>query len=142
LRTLPSDGNNALAHDARCIRFGDLSEATTMHGLAGNLRLNAHVLFLFMNFLNECTSIRTKILVQSKEFICFSRFIFPAKAVWRTQARHRATLMAQLERKINDGLDKRICGRQQQHERQGVDSEAGVRIAWMLICTCIFCIGP
>jgi hypothetical protein len=49
LRTLPSDGNNALAHDASCIRFGDMSEATTMHGLAGNRLLNAHFLFLFVN---------------------------------------------------------------------------------------------
>lgn len=70
-RRLPSDGNDALAHDARRIRFGNLSEATTMRGLAGNQRLNAHVLFLFMNFLNECVSIRTNILVQSKEFIFF-----------------------------------------------------------------------
>jgi hypothetical protein len=67
-RTLPSDGNDALAHDARRIRFGDLSEATTISCLAGNMQMNAHVLFLFMNFLNECASIRTVILVQSKEF--------------------------------------------------------------------------
>jgi hypothetical protein len=80
--------------------------------------------------------------VRSKEFNYCSRFVFPAKAVLRAQAQHRATLMAQRERKINDGLDERVCGRQQQHERRGVGSEADVRIAWMLICTCIFCIGP
>ena len=142
MRILPSDGNDALAHDARRIRFGDLSEATTMHGLAGNLRLNAHVFFLFVDLLNECASIRTKNLMRSIEFICFSRFVFPAKVVWRAQAQHRAMLMAQIERKINYGLDERVCGRQQQHERRGVGSEAGVRFAWMLICTCIFCIGP
>jgi hypothetical protein len=119
-----------------------LSEATTMRGLAGNQRLNAHVLFLFMNFLNECVSIRTKNLLRSTEFISSSRFAFPAKAVLRTQAQHRAMLTTRIERKVNDGLDERMCGRQQQHERRGVGSEAGVRSAWMLILSCIFYIGP
>jgi hypothetical protein len=142
MRILPSDGNDALAHDARRIRFGDLSEATTMRCFAGDQLLNAHVHFLFVDFQDECASIRTKNLMRRKEFNCISRFVFPAKAVWRTQAQHRAMLIAWLEREIIDGMDERICGRQQQHERRGVGSEAGVRFAWMLICTCIFCIGP
>jgi len=37
-------------------------------------------------------------------------------------------LIAWLEREIIDGMDERICGRQQQHERRGVGSEAGVRL--------------
>jgi len=141
LRALPSDRIDALAHDARRIRFGVLNEATTTSCLADYLLLNAHVLFLFVNLQNECFTSH-KILAQSKESICFSRFVFPAKAAWRTQAQHRTMLMAQIERKVKDGLDERVCGRQQQHERQGVGSEAGVRSAWMLILSCIFCIGP
>jgi hypothetical protein len=49
-RTLPSDGNDALAHDARPIHFRELSEATTMSCFAGNLQLVAHVCFLFREF--------------------------------------------------------------------------------------------
>jgi hypothetical protein len=50
LHTLPSNGNDALAHDARCIRFGDLSEATTGFRFVGNLQLNAHISFPFLEF--------------------------------------------------------------------------------------------
>jgi hypothetical protein len=78
--------------------------------------------------------------MRSKEFNCFSRFVFPAKAVCRAQAAARFNVPIRLARKINDGLDERECGRQQ-HERQCVGSEAGVMAAWMLICSCIFCIG-
>jgi hypothetical protein len=43
-----------------------LSEATTMHRFAGNQQWNVHVLFLFVNYLHERTSIRTKYLTQAK----------------------------------------------------------------------------
>jgi len=85
--------------------------------------------FLFVIYLDEIASIRTIILVQSKEFICYSKFVIQSKAVCRTQAQHGAMLMARIVRKINNGLDERICGRQQQHERLGVGSEAGVMFA-------------
>jgi hypothetical protein len=53
-----------------------------------------------------------------------------------------AMLPPRLARWINDELGERKCGRQQQHERQGVGSEAGVMAAGMLIRSCIFSIGP
>jgi hypothetical protein len=49
MRTLPLNGNDALAHDARRIRFGDLRESTTVFSVAGNLQWVAHFLFLFVN---------------------------------------------------------------------------------------------
>jgi hypothetical protein len=73
MRAMPSDGNDALAHDARRIRCEDVSDATTMRYFVGNLRLNAHIHFLFVNFLSECASTRTKNLMRSKEFNCFFR---------------------------------------------------------------------
>jgi len=47
---------------------------------------------------------------------------------------------ARLAHWINDGLGERECGHQQ-HERRGVGSEASLMAAWMLIRSCIFCIG-
>jgi hypothetical protein len=89
LRTLPSDGNDAPAHDAGRILFGELDRTTTARCFAGKLQFNAHVLFLFVNSLDECASMRAKDLMRGKEFKCSSGFVFPAKAAWREQAATR-----------------------------------------------------
>jgi hypothetical protein len=140
--TLPSDGYDALAHDARRIHCGDLSDATTTSYLVGNLLLNTHVIFLFVIYLDECTSICANNLMRSKGFNYFSRFSIPDKSAWRALA--TANFTAQPACLIKGGLG---MGREresgcQQHERRRVGSEAGAMAAWMLICTCIFCIEP
>jgi hypothetical protein len=92
------------------------------------MRLNAHVLFLFVNSLDECASIRAKNRVLVKEFKCSSGFEFRANAAWRAKAPTKYWLRARLARKKKDGLGGRECGRQQ-HERRGAGSEAAIGAA-------------
>ena len=141
MRILPSDGNDALAHDARRIRFGDLSEATTMRCFAGDQLLNAHVHFLFVDFQDECASIRTKNRCEAKNSIIVQDSYSQPKPPDEHNPRQSAMHTARLAHWINDGLGERECGHQQ-HERRGVGSEASLMAAWMLIRSCIFCIGP
>jgi hypothetical protein len=53
-RILPSDGNDALAHDARRIRFGRLGRATTARRLGGNLKVCAHECLFFIELQDDC----------------------------------------------------------------------------------------
>jgi hypothetical protein len=92
-RTLPSDGNDALAHDARPIHFRELSEATTMSCFAGNLQLVAHVCFFFVNFLDGCASIRiTHMETWHEEFDFCRRFVFEPKPSGEHKPRNDAVL--------------------------------------------------